>query len=392
LFAAAFGYVVNKSAPGGSELGRLLMNIAGVGLFTILTIIPHEFGHVFAARVLGWRVHQVVIGVGKLLFKRRLWGILFDFRTLPLAGATLIAPKDMRAYRLKKFLVILAGPAVNAGLIAGLLLILNATVRNLNFDSLPNWAGLFIIANVFVLIVNLWPHQPKSGFDMPTDGKQLLQLVSFSEKARMQVLAQQFALEAFICREQSNLRRARELCDRGLASVPKDVPLLNMSGIVSLDEGRYEEAREIFLKLAQNEKQSPATKFLFLNNLAYADVLTEKADLLQEADSYSREAYAALPWMAVVAGTRGAVLAAMGKHEEGLALLKKSMDDADSPKSKAENACHIASTLVRMGQKAEGEKYLQLARKLDAKCPLLTRAEKAVDGGDCLAPTQSKLQ
>jgi tetratricopeptide (TPR) repeat protein len=304
----------------------MFMNVAGVGLFTVLTIIPHELGHVFAARALGWRVHQVVIGVGKPLFKRRVWGILFDIRTLPVAGGTLLVPNDMRAYRLKKFLVILAGPAVNAGLIAGLLLILNATVRNLDFDSLPNWAGLFIIANVFVLIVNLWPHQPKSGFDMATDGKQLLQLVSFSEKARRQILAQRFALEARMWQENGELGRARELCDEGLASVPEDVPLLNMSGILCLDEARYKQAREIFLKLAQNENQSPATKFLFLNNLAYVDVLMENVDLLQEADSYSRDAYAALPWMPAVVGTRGTVLAAMGKHEEGLGLLRKSME------------------------------------------------------------------
>src|SRR5258708_4698085 len=71
LFAAAFGYVADKSTPGGSDSGRLLMNIAVVGLFTVLTIIPHELGHVIAGRALGWRVYQVVIGIGQPLFKRR---------------------------------------------------------------------------------------------------------------------------------------------------------------------------------------------------------------------------------------------------------------------------------------------------------------------------------
>jgi hypothetical protein len=52
---------------------------------------------------------------------------------------------------------------------------------------------------------------------------------------------------------------------------------------------------------------------------------------------------------------------------------------------KAENACHIASALVRTGQKSEAEKYLQLARQLDPKCPLLTRAAKAIADGECIA-------
>jgi tetratricopeptide (TPR) repeat protein len=382
LFAAAFGYVTDKSTAGGSDLGRLIMNIAGVGLFTILTIIPHELGHVVAARALGWHVYQVVIGMGPQFFKRRWFGILFDFRTLPVAGGTWLVPKDMRVYRLKRFLIILAGPAVNAGMAIGLLLILAGSARNLDFDSLPNWANLFILANVFVLIVNLWPYQPKGGMGIATDGKELLQLISFNKKARAHVLAQRFALEAYMCREQGQIQRARELLDEGLASVPEDLYLLNLSAIVCLDETRYEQAREIFLKLLKTEKQAPAAKFVLLNNLAYADVLSENAEFLQEADSYSRDAFAALPWMPAVAGTRGAVLAAMGTHEEGLALLKKSMEDTNSPRSKAENACIIASALAKIGRKPEAEKYLRLARQLDGKCPLLARAAKAVGGGE----------
>jgi hypothetical protein len=41
--------------------------------------------------------------------------------------------------------------------------------------------------------------------------------------------------------------------------------------------------------------------------------------------------------------------------------------------------------LVRIGQKPEAEKYLQLARQLDSKCPLLTRAANAIGGDECIA-------
>src|SRR3954466_10274879 len=76
MVAAAFGYAEDKVALYGSESGRLLMNIAVIGLFTVLTIIPHELGHAMMGRAVGWRVQQVVIGVGKSLFKRRWVGIL----------------------------------------------------------------------------------------------------------------------------------------------------------------------------------------------------------------------------------------------------------------------------------------------------------------------------
>ncbi len=67
----------------------------------------------------------------------------------------------------------------------------------------------------------------------------------------------------------------------------------------------------------------------------------------------------------------------MGKYE-GIQLLKTSMKDAYSARNKAENASQVAMALSRTGKSDEARKYLQLARQLDPKCPLLNRAEKVV--------------
>src|SRR5256885_755221 len=102
----AFGYAADQISPAGSAPGRLLMYVCGTALFTVFTIIPHELGHAVVARALGWRVYQMVIGVGKSVFKRRWLGTLFDMRMLPLAGATLTVPRDIRWFRLKMFLMV----------------------------------------------------------------------------------------------------------------------------------------------------------------------------------------------------------------------------------------------------------------------------------------------
>ena len=94
--------------------------------------------------------------------------------------------------------------------------------------------------------------------------------------------------------------------------------------------------------------------------------------------AYSKDAYTMLPWMASVVGTRGTVLVTLGKYEEGLRLLKKSMEDATSPRSKAENACHMAIGFAQTGQHNNACEYLQLAKEIDAKCPLLARAERTL--------------
>src|ERR1051325_4897201 len=96
--AGALGFISDLIAPGG-VVGSMLLGLFFIGLFLILSIIPHELGHAMVARLLGWRVYQIVIGVGKTLFKRRWSGILFDLRAVPLCGATWMIPKDTRWFR-----------------------------------------------------------------------------------------------------------------------------------------------------------------------------------------------------------------------------------------------------------------------------------------------------
>ena len=81
------------------------------------------------------------------------------------------------------------------------------------------------------------------------------------------------------------------------------------------------------------------------------------------------------------------MLVALGKFEEGLQLLRKSMEDAHAPRSKADNACYIAMAFAQAGKRDEAIKYLQLARQLDNKSPLLPRAEMAVRRRPAHLPT-----
>lgn len=377
--AGVFGYVFDLIAP-EEFVGGFLLNLFFIGLFLILSILPHELGHAMVARALGWRVYQIVIGVGNPIFKRRWSGILFDIRAIPLSGATWMLPKDTRWYRAKRFLAVLAGPAVNAVMALAVVFIWQGNLSHFDFDALPVGARLFLWANAWVALANLWPHEPKTGFALPSDGKQLLQLLSFRKKDMEQIQAMRFALEAMLCRENGDLAGARVSCDKGLALYPENPNLLNLSGINHLDEQKYEQAREVFLKLLAKENQPTGTRFLFMNNLAYADALSENPALISEADAYSKDAFTALPWVSAVVGTRGTVLVVLGNYEEGIELLKKSMEDAESPRNKAENACHMAIALARTGNCEEAQKYLELARQLDAKCTLLARAERTTEG------------
>jgi len=377
LTAGVCGSVLSWFAP-ENFVGQILLSVFLVGLFLVFSIVPHELGHAIVARAVGWRVYQIVIGIGKPLFKRRWFGILFDIRTIPIGGVTWMTPKDTRWFRTKRFLAVLAGPAVNIAMALGIVIVLQGSLTNFDLVDLPSAALLFIWANLWVALANLWPHQSKTGFALPSDGKQLLQTLSITKEGIQQAQALQFTFEAMICMEQSDRFGMRSWCDKGLALHPEDSHLLNLSGINHLDEQNYESAREVFLKLLAKENQPASLRFLLLNNLAYADALSGNPALIAEADAYSKDAFAGLPWSPAVVGTRGAVLVAMGQYEAGMTLLKKSMEDADSVRSKAENACHLAIALARMGNQEEAQRYLDLARQFDPQCSLLARTERAI--------------
>jgi tetratricopeptide (TPR) repeat protein len=184
-------------------------------------------------------------------------------------------------------------------------------------------------------------------------------------------------LEAAVRRDEYKDREgALEWCNKGLALFPHNFHLLNMSGVLCLDQQNYSRAREIFLQLLSQETKPGGKRYIILNNLAYANALIGDPELLPEADTYSKEAYSAAPWIPSITGTRGTVLVAMGQIEVGIKLLKESYEKAWSPRSKAENACHLAIANARNGNRDQADKYLKLAQQLDSQCRLIERVQE----------------
>jgi tetratricopeptide (TPR) repeat protein len=384
LAGGIVGYILLWLNP-WSAIGRFLATLFLINAFLILTIVPHELGHVLAARLLGWRVFAVVIGLGKQVFKFRLSGIIFSFHWLPIAGITQTAPTDTRWFRLKRFFVYLAGPMVNAAIAGIILLIWSEAWHDFGLWGLPRPARLCFLANLWVMAANLWPHQSRT-MKMAMDGKQLLKTFSRKKEDIEELLAMRFALEAVMRREEyKDSAGAFDWCKKGLALFPQNVHLLNVSGVLCLDEGDYRRAREIFCELLPREAKPDGTRFSILNNIAYVDALLGTPDLLPEADAYSKEAYAGAPWVPFITGTRGTVLVAMGQLEPGIKLLKESFERAWTLRSKAENACHLAMAHARLGKHQEARKYLNLAQQLDAQCRLIKRAEAELQKNDVIA-------
>lgn len=374
VIGGIIGFILLWSNP-WSVAGRFLTALFLVDLFLVLSVVPHELGHAAIGRLLGWRVFAIVIGVGKRVFKFDLLGIIFDFRSLPICGITQLAPIDTRWFRLKRFFVYLAGPMVNAAIAVIILWIWWDSWRDFGFWGLPRPARICVWANLWIMAANLWPFQSKI-LNLPSDGNQLLKTFSTKQKDAEELQAARFVMEAMLRRdEHKDFEGALGWCNKGLAIFPQNLHLLNVSGVLCLDQQNYTRAREIFLQLLPRETKPNGTRYIILNNIAYVDALLGDPELLPEADAYSKEAYGAAPWAPSITGTRGTVLIALGQLEAGIKLLKESFERAWTPRSKAENACHLAMAHTRLGDRNQANNYMKLARQLDSQCRLIDRVE-----------------
>ena len=89
------------------KLGAVLFVV-----FWIPLLFIHEFGHAMMAKVLGWRVSRIVIGVGKIFTRTRFLNAPMEIRMIPLEGFVQIAPKTIQFARLKHALIYFAGPGI----------------------------------------------------------------------------------------------------------------------------------------------------------------------------------------------------------------------------------------------------------------------------------------
>ncbi len=377
LGLGALGLVLTLAWPEVGA-GRVFINGFFFQVFLTLTILPHELGHAWMARLLGVRVLKIYVGSGKTLFTVRWFGFDVEFRAVPIGGLVVAAHRSIKWLRAKQFAFVLAGPVVNLLLAAAVWPIIDADQL---WSFRPMGQGLqlgltFFYANLAVLVENLWPHNVATSFGaFPSDGKQLLVTLSLSREKRELHHALSFAMEAAVCHHRGDYAGARSWLEKGLALYPDNETLLSWQGVVGLDLGEYQKARECFLKILQRDRKQPMMRPLMLNNIAYANALLGGDELLREADEFSQEAMTAMSWMPAVRGTRGTVLAAIGRLDEALPMLHDAMAQANSANHKASNACMVSMVEARRGNLDVARNYLDEARKLEPKCHLLSRAE-----------------
>src|SRR5437899_6676139 len=115
------------------SMSQILIDIAAVAVVLGFMILIHEFGHYAAAKLLGVRVEVFSIGFGKRLLGFRRGETDYRIAAIPLGGYVKMSgenPMDARTGdpaefmshpRWHRFIIAIAGPAMNILLAIGLL-------------------------------------------------------------------------------------------------------------------------------------------------------------------------------------------------------------------------------------------------------------------------------
>jgi Tfp pilus assembly protein PilF len=379
--------------PSLKGMGYFFLNCLLLDLFLLLTILPHEFGHALTAKLVGFRVFMVVVGFGKTFYKKRLLGFNLELKSVPLGGVTILTPKSEKNFKLKYALSVIAGPLVSVIIGWIVLLVMPRPIwphgevpgigdlKGNIFIFITPFVGqgllplqIILVANIWILLVNLWPRHINSMVGkIPSDGLLLLKMPFMKREKIVQLLAANYVYETSEAYQLKKYPEAQKWCEEGLVKYPENQLLVNWLGIIFLQRGSFQEARSLFYKQVQLRMADPVQNALALNNLAYSNIKLGDPQLLSEADICSSQAMEKLPWMPAVKGTRGAVLVELGQIQEGIILLRESMQDAESNAHKAENACLIALAEKKRGNREECQRYLDMARTFDPDFPFLKR-------------------
>jgi tetratricopeptide (TPR) repeat protein len=382
---AGFGlllYVLNPL----SRVAAFYLDVAGAILLMGPLILFHELTHAAVAKLMGLRVFGIIVGIGKTIWSAKFLGLDWTINLLPLGGITFVGARPLTGIRWRLFLIYMAGPASHV-LLAFLLLIVMIVLPAAPFgERLPS---ILLWTNILLAILNLIPRQVSVMTGMQgTDGWHLLRTPFMDEAELTRQYIGNYGAEAMQAYAAYDLQTARMWVAKALAIDPNSGVACNILGVIQMACQEYRDSRETFQRILELEDaREPGLHYLLLNNIAYLNALIGDPSLLPEADQLSAEALKHLPWLPAVIGTRGTVLVELGRFEEGITLLKKSMSLHGDKQGKALNACHVAIGELRRGDPDGARKYLATARTLDPRCFLLPTVEAEVSSYDSVTPT-----
>ena len=300
------------------ELALTLLIILPIFLVTSwLVLFLHELGHAVAGDLVGMRIYEIKVGSGPRILAFRMSGISVEFNLLPLAGIVRAFP-SFSGRRSQMILFTAGGPA------ASILLLIAFVVISDRIEPSEFTNAILIpalLSQLQTIFLSLWPREVQIyGRRMASDGLSILRLLISKEPYGTAYKAGYLATIMPYAPSGSAPPVLTAQSDRlafHLASRSRSDGIFSDEAILALDQ-----------ELAVGDTR-PAEEMMVLDALVTDLLCRDFFSYRNEMDRWSKRALELNPASATLRGSRGAVLAELGRHDEALAMLANAEDGQD---------------------------------------------------------------
>ena len=307
VFVAAYFLVTRTVGP----ITAPMLFYAGLVLGGAVGLVVHEAGHLLCAMAMSIPVSLMSIGTGPLLFRFRVGETSFEVRQNLWSGGFVTAYPGLLLHKYRMIFFTFGGVLGNAALLA--LLIWSADAF-----AVPYHVGLAlsgaVLAQVFAIVGSLIPRNVKIGGEtLRSDGRQIWQMLRGPRSGPT-------ALGLWFADYLSKYREGPKLPESTAASVARICHhwLRNRWA----DEGVRRDADAALMRELKRGGLTREVELLVLESLTTDALVFGDLDLRGHLDAWSSRALSLAPAIKTVRGTRGGVLAELGRYADAKPLLE----------------------------------------------------------------------
>jgi hypothetical protein len=277
----------------------------------VVGLAVHEGGHALCALIVREPLRRVSIGEGPLLLRKRFDEMTFEWRLLPFAGIVQCYPDLSHRNRASQVLFILGGVLANA-IVASIALGLETS--GLMPPTAQPALTAMAIAQVWFIALNLFPRRISiDGIRIRSDGLELLHLLS----QRNNDWAQRREFYA------AQLRRYSSDGEMQVIEEPRSARIFYQLSRANVwaEEATRRDVQDALIREVDRGGLRPPEELLLLDLLLTYGLVSDDLKLRSKLDEWSLRALSLAPSLPTLLGTRGAILVALGRYQEGKILL-----------------------------------------------------------------------
>jgi Flp pilus assembly protein TadD len=385
LISFAFLLVLGSSVAALGKTtnpGWLLINLALVTFMAWLTILPHEAGHAFVAKLVGLGVDRIVLGIGRKLGTFMFFKVPIEIHLYPAGGLTLLEVRDLPHFRWKLATVTLAGPMVDILLLWAAITWGETAWRAERIDGGFAPVCALIAALFLGIVFNLWPMRVgTSAGRTANDGALLLSLAlrkpfDLKSAERSQDLARLNDLF-----EKRQWREVVQHADHYLRELPDDYAIQVTLSAALINLGDFDRSRAVLEQLIDRAPANEWQRAVVANNLAWLYLLLEDGSLSARSLTLSATAYALLPWEPFITSTYAATQALFGDAEQAIRLFNTSRIRQGHVSTLASTFAGLAIAHARLGRAEDAMAALRRAHEIDPETQLVGIAQRRLGRG-----------